>query len=89
MQIGCAKMSFIPMIGTGSETEDKMNISVAVLMMRPTFRASLKAVWFLFQGLIVFAVVPYLRDASAIGELFTALVNASDMVFAVIEQDMG
>jgi hypothetical protein len=46
-------------------------------------------VWFLFQGLIVFAVVPYLRDASAIRELFTALVNASDMVFAVIEQDMG
>jgi hypothetical protein len=40
MQIGCAKMSFIPMIGTGSETEDKMNISVAVLMMRPKFGAS-------------------------------------------------
>jgi hypothetical protein len=44
-----------------------MNISVVVLMMRLTF----KAVWFLFQGLIVFAVVPYLRDASVIVELFT------------------
>jgi hypothetical protein len=44
MQIGYAnhrlKMSGIPMIRTGSETEDKMNISVAVLMMRPMFRAS-------------------------------------------------
>jgi hypothetical protein len=44
MQIGYAnhwlKMSGIPMIRTGSKTEDKMNIRVAALMMRPTFRAS-------------------------------------------------
>jgi hypothetical protein len=63
MQIGCAnhrlKMSGIPMIRTGSEREDKTNISVAVLMTRPTFGASSRSqqtLWFLFRGLIVFAV---------------------------------
>ena len=44
MQIGCAnhwlKMSGIPMIRTASETRDKMNNSVAVLMTRRRFGAS-------------------------------------------------
>jgi hypothetical protein len=45
MQIGYAnhrrlKISGIPMIRTGSETEDKMNVSVALVVTHPTFGAS-------------------------------------------------